>query len=171
MKTVVLFLLFLSAFSLHAQDSLKTKGFVLNVQGYPDTTAFEHDFVADRTKGLWVKNYALEKADSSVHYFLKEKKKRARVEPVEGNKNAFYVTPDAGKLKKMKRPIIEIEVYVTLSKDNIYFPIKKEKDLRLLDNNRKVIEENVTWKNYRALKKKKGRYLLGSLFYNVQVNR
>lgn len=166
----LLILLFLACSSLaSAQDSLKTKAFVLNVQGYPDSTTFEHDFVADKVKGLWIKNYALEEADTSVRYFLIERKGRAIIEPVKGNKHAFYVTPIGKKLKKMKKPIIELQVLLVISKDNLYFPIKKSPDLRLLDYDRKVIEENVRWKNYRALKKRKGKLWQGSLFYNVSL--
>ncbi len=155
--------------AVNAQDSLKTKWFVLNVQGYPDTTTFEHDFTMDRTKGIWIKNYPLEEADSSVRYYLIEKKGNAKIEAVEGNKNAFYITPTGKKLKKQKKPIIEIMVLLVVSKDNIYFPIKKSKHLRLLDDHKNVIEENVTWKNYKALKKKKGMLWQGSLFYNIIV--
>jgi len=153
----------------YSQDSLKTKWFVLNVQGYPDTTTFDHDFAMDRAKGLWIKNYPLEEADTSVRYYLIEKKGNAIIEPVKGNKNAFYITPTGKKLKKQKRPIIEIQVLLVISKDNIYFPIKKSRDLRLLDDHKNVIEENVTWKNYKALKKKKGMLWQGSLFYNIIV--
>jgi hypothetical protein len=163
--------LLLVAFSIlgHSQDSLKTKGYVLNVQGYPDTTTFEHDFKADQVKGLWIKNYALEEADTSVRYVLIEKKGKAKIETVPGNKNAFYVTPIGKKLKKQKRPFIELQVLLVISKDNIYFPIKKSPHSRLLDKDRKVIEENVTWKNYKALKRKKGKLWQGSLFYNVRM--
>jgi hypothetical protein len=166
-----IFLLLLLTFSAqaYAQDSLKTKAFVLNVQGYPDSTTFEHDFTTDKIKGLWIKNYALEEADTSVRYFLRERKGNATIEPVKGNKNAFYITPIGKKIKKMKNPIIELQVLLVISKDNIYFPIKKSPDLRLLDYDRKVIEENVTWKNYRALKKRKGKLWQGSLFYNVRI--
>jgi len=167
-RFLLLFLLTFSTIAV-AQDSLKTKAFVLNVQGYPDSTTFEHDFTTDKVKGLWIKNYALEEADTSVRYFLREVKGNAIIEPVEGSKNAFYITPIGKKLKKMKKPIIEIQVLLVISKDNIYFPIKKSPDLRLLDYDRKVIEENVTWKNYRALKKRKGKLWQGSLFYNVIV--
>ncbi len=104
-----------------------------------------------------------------MRYFLREVKGNAIIEPVKGSKNAFYVTPIGKKLKKMKNPIIEIQVLLVISKDNIYFPIKKSPDLRLLDYDRKVIEENVTWKNYRALKKRKGKLWQGSLFYNVRI--
>jgi len=168
-KVLILFFFFLSSFLAAAQDSLKTKAFVLNVQGYPDSTTFEHDFTTDQVKGLWIKNYALEEADSTVQYFLVERKNRALIEPLKGSKNAFYVTPIGKKLKKMKNPIIELQVLLVISKDNIYFPIKKSPDLRLLDYDRRVIEENVTWKNYRALKKRKGKLWQGSLFYNVQI--
>ncbi|MDF2454290.1 MAG: hypothetical protein K0R51_283 [Cytophagaceae bacterium] len=169
----ILGLLLLTTFSFSflatAQDSLKTKAFVLNVQGYPDSTAFEHDFTTDRVKGLWIKNYALEEADTSVRYYLIERKGNAIIEKVPGSKNAFYITPIGKKLKRMKNPIIEIQVLLVISKDNLYFPIKKSSDLRLLDENRKVIEENVTWKNYNALKKRKGKLWQGSLFYNVRI--
>ncbi|MBC7488077.1 MAG: hypothetical protein H7282_15150, partial [Cytophagaceae bacterium] len=111
----------------------------------------------------------LEEVDTSVRYFLREVKGNAIIEPVPGSKNAFYIKPIGKKLKKMKNPIIEIQVLLVISKDNIYFPIKKSPDLRLLDYDRKVIEENVTWKNYRALKKRKGKLWQGSLFYNVIV--
>ena len=168
-KTILLLLLLTFSNIASAQDSLKTKAFVLNVQGYPDSTTFEHDFTIDKVKGLWIKNYALEEADSTVQYFLREVKGNAIIEPVKGSKNAFYITPTGKKLKKMKKPIIEIQVLLVISKDNIYFPIKKSPDLRLLDYDRKVIEENVTWKNYRALKKRKGKLWQGSLFYNVIV--
>ena len=168
-KFLIFFLFTLSTTLAPAQDSLKTKGFVLNVLGYPDSTTFEHDFTIDKVKGLWIKNYALEEADTSVRYYLIERKGNAVIEPVKGNKNAFYITPIGEKLKKMKMPIIEIQVLLVISKDNIYFPIKKSPDLRLLDYDRKVIEENVTWKNYRALKKRKGKLWQGSLFYNVVV--
>jgi hypothetical protein len=170
MQKILIFILFtLSASFVLAQDSLKTKGFVLNVLGYPDSTTFEHDFTTDKVKGLWIKNYALEEVDTSVRYYLVERKGNAIIEPVKGNKNAFYVTPIGKKLKKMKDPIIQIQVLLVIGKDNIYFPIKKSADLRLLDYDRKVIEENVTWKNYRALKKRKGKLWQGSLFYNVRV--
>lgn len=169
MQKILILLLFIWSSLSFAQDSLKTKAFVLNVQGYPDSTTFEHDFTVDKVKGLWIKNYALEEADSTVQYFLREVKGNAIIEPVKGSKNAFYITPIGKKLKKMKKPIIEIQVLLVISKDNIYFPIKKSQDLRLLDYDRKVIEENVTWKNYRALKKRKGKLWQGSLFYNVIV--
>ena len=169
MRKILLLLLLTYSSLISAQDSLKTKAFVLNVQGYPDSTTFEHDFTTDRVKGLWIKNYALEEADTSVRYFLKEKKGNAIIEPVKGNKNAFYITPIGKKLKKQKNPILKIQVLLVISKDNIYFPIKKSRDLRLLDNNKNVIEENVTWKNYKALKKKKGMLWQGSLFYNIIV--
>lgn len=168
-KNLILLLLLAISTSLSAQDSLKTKAFVLNVQGYPDSMTFEHDFTTDKVKGLWIKNYALEEADTSVRYFLREVKGNALIEPVAGSKNAFYVTPIGKKLKRKKNPIIELQVLLVISKDNIYFPIKKSPDLRLLDYDRKVIEENVTWKNYRALKKRKGKLWQGSLFYNVVV--
>jgi hypothetical protein len=168
---IILFALLLLSFCASAQDSLKTKGFVLNVLGYPDTTTFEHDFVTDKVKGLWIKNYALEEADTSVRYFLRERKGNALIESVKGNKNAFFITPIGKKIKKMKNPIIEIQVLLVINKDNIYFPIKKSPNIRLLDSNRKVIEENVTWKNYRALKKRKGKLWQGSLFYNVRIER
>ncbi|MDB5272948.1 MAG: hypothetical protein JWO58_1315 [Chitinophagaceae bacterium] len=169
--TKLIFILILIIFSTlaHAQDSLKTKGFVLNVQGYPDSTAFEHDFAADKVKGLWIKNYLLEEADSSVRYYLKAKKGRAKIETVPGSKHAFYVTPIGKKLKNKQRPFIELEVLLVISKDNIYFPIKKSSDLRLLDEHRNVIEKNVKWKNYKALKKRNGKLWQGSLFYNVRM--
>lgn len=153
----------------HSQDSLKTKWFVLNVQGYPDSTTFDHDFMLDSMKGIWIKNYPLEEADTSMLYYLIERKGNAKIEPVKGNKNAFYVTPTSKKLKKQKMPIIELQVLLFISKDNIYFPIKKSRDLRLLDDHKNVIEENVTWKNYRALKRKRGLLWQGSLFYNIIV--
>lgn len=165
-----LFLYFLALpFLVNAQDSLKTKGFILNVQGYPDSTTFEHDFTTGRMKGLWIKNYELEKADSSVIYFLIERKGKAIIEQVPGNKNAFYITPVREKLIKMKKPIIEIQVLLLVTNQNIYFPIKKSSDLRLLDDKRNVIEKNVRWKNYQALKKKNGKLWQGSLFYNVKI--
>ena len=169
MRKIFVLLLFSYSTLTSAQDSLKTKAFVLNVQGYPDSTTFEHDFTTDRLKGLWIKNYALEEADTSVRYYLKEKKGNAIIEPVKGNKHAFYVTPIGKKLKKQKKPIIEIQVLLVINKDNIYFPIKKSRNLRLLDDQQNVIEENVTWKNYKALKKKNGMLWQGSLFYNVII--
>jgi len=151
---IVSILLFFLCNRTHAQDSIKIPDkIILNIQSWPNQNTPVLIFKADQPNGIWVMLWGLETDTRVVHYFLKEKNDLAiiKIDTTYNFKNAFYVIPVSEKMKLNKTDQIELEVWVSVSADSLYYPVSQKPGLPVYDAYGRAILKNIVWQNFKML--------------------
>lgn len=173
MRNYLLPYFILNSISSYSQDSIKISQRIYSyITVWPDSNTLLYKWYAEQNNGIQITfpSIEMDKRIKIIEYVIIEKNGNAFITQDSIKKNAFWVYPFVS-APSDKQPLIELEFWIKLNKQNIYYPIQKN-GKEIFDSSEKVIYKNVKWEALeKSFKYKNGRYLLGTSEFMANKKR
>lgn len=174
MKNLLTYLLILLSSIACCQDSIKIENRLnIKIFEWPENEDPIVRWYAEEKNGIVISIPALEKIKELENYllFLKDRNENAEITRDRNDDNAFWVYPYQ-KLDSNGRQIkVDLEIWIGLEVENVFYPIPKE-GFDAFDERNRVIHENVVWRELEDISiYQNGKYLLGRFSFGVNPKR